>query len=149
MELLEMHKLPKYKVSINTVISIIPFTILILIILADIILYAVDVMVTPYIMIFIYLLIVLLKYRNERTLAVSYIFVIISLISFLYLKPNYTINQATQALKKNSFKNVKIEQLGYVKWKNILVRGAYVFCTEDGKLIIFDNINGKFHIANN
>lgn len=100
MKLLEMHKLHKYKVSINTVISIIPFIVLILIILADIILYAVDVMVTPYITIFVYLLIVFLKYRNERTLAVSYIFVIISLISFLYLKPNYSINQATQALKK-------------------------------------------------
>ncbi len=56
-----MHKLPKYKVSINTVISIIPFIVLILIILADIILYAVDVMVTPYTTIFIYLLIVFLN----------------------------------------------------------------------------------------
>lgn len=149
MKLLEMHKLPKYKVSINTVISIIPFIVLILIILADIILYAVDVMVTPYTTIFIYLLIVFFKYRNERTLAVTYIIVIISLISFLYLKPNYTINQATQKLKENSVENIKIEQLGYVKKKNIFVRGAYVFCTEDGKLIIFDNINGKFHITNN
>lgn len=149
MKLLEMHKLPKYKVSINTVISIIPFIVLILIILADIILYAVDVMVTPYTTIFIYLLIVFFKYRNKRTLAVTYIIVIISLISFLYLKPNYTINQATQKLKENSFNNIKIEQLGFVKKKNIFVRGAYVFCTEDGKLIIFDNINGKFHTANN
>lgn len=82
-------------------------------------------------------------------MAVTYIIVIISLISFLYLKPNYTINQATQKLKENSVENIKIEQLGYVKKKNIFVRGAYVFCTEDGKLIIFDNINGKFHIANN
>lgn len=103
-----MHKLPKYKVSINTVISIIPFIVLILIILADIILYAVDVMVTPYTTIFIYLLIVFFKYRNERTLAVTYIIVIISLISFLYLKPNYTINQATQKLKENSVENIKI-----------------------------------------
>lgn len=149
MKLLEMHKLHKYKVSINTVISIIPFIVLILIILADIILYALDVMVTPYITIFVYLLIVFLKYRNDRTLAVSYIIVIISLISFLYLKPNYTINQATQKLKENSVENIKIEQLGYVKKKNIFVRGAYVFCTEDGKLIIFDNINGKFHTPNN
>lgn len=42
-----------------------------------------------------------------------------------------------------------MEQLDYIKRKNILVRGAYVFCTEDGKLIIFDNTSGKFHIANN
>ncbi len=149
MKSLEMRKLLKHKVSTNTVISIIPFIVLILIIVADIILYAVDIMVTPYITIFFCLLIVFFKHLNDRTLAVSYILVTISLISFLYLKPNYTINQATQTLKKNSFTNIKIEQLGYIKRKNILVRGAYVFCTEDGKMIIFDNTNGKFHIANN
>lgn len=140
---------------INNIISIIPFILLLLIILADIILYAVDVMVAPYITIFFYLLIIFLKnhsdpslYKN-RTLALSYILFIISVISFLYLKPSYTVNQAKQTLEKKSIKNIKLEQLGYVKRKNILVRGAYVFCTEDEKLIIFDNINGKFHIANN
>lgn len=140
---------------INNIISIIPFILLLLIILADIILYAVDVMVAPYITIFFCLLIIFLKnhrdpslYKN-RTLALSYILFIISVISFLYLKPSYTVNQAKQTLEKKSIKNIKLEQLGYVKRKNILVRGAYVFCTEDEKLIIFDNINGKFHIANN
>ncbi|WP_296256574.1 hypothetical protein [uncultured Ezakiella sp.] len=86
---------------------------------------------------------------KNQTLALTYIIVTISVISFLYLKPNYTVNQARQTLEEKSIKNIKLEQLGYVKRKNILVRGAYVFCTEDEKLIIFDNINGKFHIANN
>ena len=140
---------------INNIISIIPFILLLLIILADIILYAVDIMVAPYITIFFYLLIIFLKNHREptlgknQTLALTYIIVTISVISFLYLKPNYTVNQARQTLEEKSIKNIKLEQLGYVKRKNILVRGAYVFCTEDEKLIIFDNINGKFHIANN
>lgn len=71
-----------------------------LIIVADIILYAADIMVTPYIMIFFYLIIVFFQHLNDLTLAIIYILVAISLISFLYLKPNYTINQATQTLKK-------------------------------------------------
>ncbi|MDO5018160.1 MAG: hypothetical protein Q4E02_02555 [Lagierella massiliensis] len=143
-----MYKFPKQKIITNTLISIIPFIVLLLIIVADIILYAVDIMVTPYIMILFYLLIVFFNH-NDRNLVLGYILVLVSLISFLYLKPNYTINQATQALKKSAITNIKLEQLGYVKRKNILIRGAYVFCTEDGKLIIFDNINGKFHMANN
>ncbi len=147
--MLKIQKLLKHKVNTNILLSIIPFIILLLIIVADIVLYAVDIMVTPYIMIFFYLLIVFLKNHNNRTLIVSYILVTISLISFLCLRSNYTTNQAIQTLKKNAVTNIKLKQLGYVKRKNILVRGAYVFSTEDGKLIIFDNINGKFHIANN
>ncbi|MDO5041473.1 MAG: hypothetical protein Q4D95_05225 [Peptoniphilus sp.] len=127
---------------------IIPLILLLLIIIADIILYAVDVMVTPYIIIFLSLLIAFLKHRKAKTLEVSYILAAISLISFIYLKPNYTINQAKQSLKENSLETTGIERLGYVKRKNILVRCSYVFSTEDETLIIFDNINGEFHTAN-
>lgn len=149
MKLQEMHKLPKHKANINSIILIIPSIIVLLIIVADIILYAQDIMLTPYIIIFLTLIISIFKNHNNRILKVNYVIATISLISFLYLKPNYTISQATQTLKKNSVEAIKIDQLGYVKRKNILVRGAYVFSTRDRKLIIFDNINGEFNIVNN
>lgn len=127
MKLQEMHKLPKHKANINSIIFIIPSIIVLLIIVADIILYAQDIMLTLYIIIFLTLIISIFKNHNNRILKVNYVIATISLISFLYLKPNYTISQATQTLKKNSVEIIKIDQLGYVKRKNILVRGAYVF----------------------
>lgn len=149
MKLQEMHKLPKHKANINSIILIIPSIIVLLIIVADIILYAQDIMLTPYIIIFLTLIISIFKNHNNRILKVNYFIAAISLISFIYLKPNYTISQATQTLKKNSVEAIKIDQLGYVNRKNILVRGAYVFSARDNKLIIFDNINGEFNIVNN
>ena len=145
---MESQKFLKHKVSTNTLIKIIPFIVILLIIISDIIFYRVDVMLMPYVTIFYSLIIAFLKNNNRRTLIISYIFVAISLIIFLYLKPNYTINQAKQKLKQNNFKNVKIAQLGYIKPKNILLRGAYVFRTENRKLIIFSNNNGEFYIVN-
>lgn len=141
---MESQKFMKHKLSL---ITILPFIVLLLTIISDIIFYRVDVMLTPYVAIFCSLITAILKNNNRRTLIISYIFVVISLIIFLYLKPNYTINQARQILKQNSFTNAKITQLGYVKHKNIFVRGAYVFRTENEKLIIFDNNNGEFYIV--
>lgn len=141
---MESQKFMKHKLNL---ITILPFMVLLLIIISDIIFYRVDVMLTPYVAIFCSLITAILKNNNRRTLIISYIFVVISLIIFLYLKPNYTINQARQILKQNSFTNAKIAQLGYVKHKNIFVRGAYVFRTENEKLIIFDNNNGEFYIV--
>lgn len=144
---MESQKFLKHKVSTNTLIKIIPFIVILLIIISDIIFYRVDVMLMPYVTIFYSLIIAFLKNNNRRTLIISYIFVAISLITFLYLKPNYTINQAKQKLKQNNFKNVEIAQLGYIKRKNIFLRGAYVFRTENRKLIIFNNSNGEFYIV--
>lgn len=145
---MKLQKFLKHKVSANTLIKIIPFIVIFLIIISDIIFYRVDVMLMPYVAIFCSLIIAFLKNNNRRTLIISYIFVAIRLIIFLYLKPNYTINQAKQKLKENNFKNVKIAQLGYIKPQNILLRGAYVFRTENRKLIIFNNDNGEFYIVN-
>ena len=144
---MESQKFLKHKVSTNTLIKIIPFIVILLIIISDIIFYRVDVMLMPYVTIFYSLIIAFLKNNNRRTLIISYIFVAISLITFLYLKPNYTINQAKQKLKQNNFKNVEIAQLGYIKPKNIFLRVAYVFRTENRKLIIFNNNNGEFYIV--
>lgn len=138
---MESQKFMKHKLSL---ITILPFIVLLLIIISDIIFYRADVMLTPYVAISCSLIIAFLKNNNRRTLIISYIFVTISLIIFLYLKPNYTINQA----KQNNFKNVEIAQLGYIKPKNIFLRGAYVFRTENRKLIIFNNNNGEFYIVN-
>lgn len=145
---MKSQKFLKHKVSTNTLIKIIPFIVLLLIIISDIIFYRVDVMLMPYVTIFYSLIIAFLKNNNRRTLIISYIFVAFSLIIFLYLKPNYTINQAKQKLKQNNFKNVEIAQLGFIKRKNILFRGAYVFRTENRKLIIFNNNSGGFYIVN-
>lgn len=145
---MKSQKLLKHKVSTNTLIKIIPFIVILLIIISDIIFYRADVMLMPYVAIFCSLIIAFLKNNNRKTLIISYIFVAISLIIFLYLKPNYTINQAKQKLKQNNFKNVEIAQLGYIKPQNILLRGAYVFRTENRKLIIFNNDNGEFYIVN-
>lgn len=142
---MKSQKFLKHKLSL---ITILPFIVLLLIIISDIIFYRADVMLTPYVAISCSLIIAFLKNNNRRTLIISYIFVTISLIIFLYLKPNYTINQAKQKLKQNNFKNVKIAQLGYIKPKNILLRGAYVFRTENRKLIIFNNNNGEFYVVN-
>lgn len=144
---MESQKFLKHKVSTNTLIKIIPFIIILLIIISDIIFYRVDVMLMPYVTIFCSLTMAFLKNNNRRTLIISYIFVAISLIIFLYLKPNYTINQAKQKLKQNNFKNVEIGQLGFIKRKNIFLRGAYVFRTENRKLIIFNNNNGEFYVV--
>lgn len=145
---MESQKFLKHRVSTNTLIKIIPFIVLLLIIISDIVFYRADVMLMPYVTIFYSLIIAFLKNNNRRTLIISYIFVAISLIIFLYLKPNYTINQAKQKIKQNNFKNVEIAQLGYIKPKNIFLRGAYVFRTENRKLIIFNNNNGEFYIVN-
>lgn len=142
---MESQKFMKHKLSL---ITILPFIVLLLIIISDIIFYRADVMLTPYVAISCSLIIAFLKNNNRRTLIISYIFVTISLIIFLYLKPNYTINQAKQKLKQNNFKNVEIAQLGYIKPKNIFLRGAYVFRTENRKLILFNNNNGEFYIVN-
>lgn len=142
---MESQKFMKHKLSL---ITILPFIVLLLIIISDIIFYRADVMLTPYVAISCSLIIAFLKNNNRRTLIISYIFVTISLIIFLYLKPNYTINQAKQKLKQNNFKNVEIAQLGYIKPKNIFLRGAYVFRTENRKLIIFNNNNGEFYVVN-
>lgn len=142
---MESQKFMKHKLSL---ITILPFIVLLLTIISDIIFYRADVMLTPYVSIFCSLIIAFLKNNNRRTLIISYIFVAISLIIFIYLKPDYTINQAKQKLEHNSFRNAKIAQLGYVKHKNIFVRGAYVFRTENEKIIIFNNNNGEFYIVN-
>lgn len=49
---MESQKLLKHKVSTNTLIKIIPFIIILLIIISDIIFYRVDVMLMPYVTIF-------------------------------------------------------------------------------------------------
>lgn len=98
---MESQKFLKHKFSTNTLIKIIPFIVLLLIIISDIVFYRADVMLMPYVTIFCSLIIAFLKNNNRRTLIISYIFVAISLIIFLYLKPNYTINQAKQKLKQN------------------------------------------------
>lgn len=145
---MESQKFLKHRVSTNTLIKIIPFIVLLLIIISDIVFYRADVMLMPYVTIFCSLIIAFLKNNNRRTLIIIYVFVAISLIIFLYLKPNYTVNQAKQKLKQNNFKNVEIAQLGFIKRKNILLRGAYVFRTENRKLIIFNNNSGGFYIVN-
>ena len=142
---MESQKFMKHKLSL---ITILPFIVLLLIIISDIIFYRADVMLMPYVAILCSLIIAFLKNNNRRTLIISYIFVAISLIIFIYLKPNYTINQAKQKLKQNNFKNVEIGQLGFIKRKNIFLRGAYVFRTENRKLIIFNNNNGEFYVVN-
>lgn len=104
MKLQEMHKLPKHKVNINSIVLIIPNIIVLLIIVSDVILYAQDIMLTPYIIIFLTLIISNFKNNNDQILKVNCVIATISLISFLYLKPNYTISQATQTLKKTPLK---------------------------------------------
>lgn len=110
-----MSKILKSKTFI---LNLILLFILLLIIIADIFLYAGDVLVQPYITIFVILLITSFKSKTKRVLVINLIFVIVSLISFLYLKPKYTVNEGKEILEENIEETTNLGPLGYVKRKN-------------------------------
>lgn len=136
---------PKDNRKSQQVIQVLCIIAIAILITIDILLYAYDVLMPPFITYGVLLVIGLFQKKDQRV-SLGYGFITLLLIlAFLFLKPNYTIPQAREKIQGEVRENIETDNQGYFPNQSLLYRGGYIFRTETNRYLEFNNRTGDFH----
>lgn len=111
----------------------------------DILLYAYDVLMSPFITYGVLLVIGLFKKKSQRVTLADGVFTLLLILAFLFLKPNYTIPQAREKIQGEVKETIETDNQGYFPNQSLFYRGGYIFRTESNRYLEFNNRTGDFH----
>lgn len=136
---------PKGNTKSQQVIQILCIIAIGILIALDILLYAYDVLMSPFITYGVLLIIGLFKKKSQRVTLADGVFTLLLILAFLFLKPNYTIPEAKEKIQGEVRENIETDNQGYFPNQNLLYRGGYIFRTETNRYLEFNNRTGDFH----